>query len=132
MLQKICVICRKDVVGYKIIDGKCPHCDEHLAYIESDYQPASFANMDAYYQSCSPPKQTIGSLADKNTKKLGGYVQEVEYKKKEDRYQAAKEKLGSSMPKKSGKRPFYRPDSDKPILGPTRKPQKKNYKGFGG
>lgn len=104
--QTICVNCNKDVNGYKIVDKKCPHCDEMLNSVEQNV----VINFDeAYYQSCATPKEILGKIADKNTKRMGSLAEELTYNKKMERVKAIKEKYGSSFKPTSGETPFYRP-----------------------
>lgn len=124
----VCTVCNKDVAdlyGVKTPkkNVKCPNCWEvgDLVFKEDRLSvfSSSQESMNALYPSCKSPKETLGKLADKNTKNMGSYAQELNILKKEQRKAAIDkimEKTGKKpLSKKSNKRPFYRPDRDTPI-----------------
>lgn len=111
--QTFCSECDKVVDDLPIIDGHCPRCDiPNFKIIVKEYQVDNFSNMDMYYTSCSPPKQTVGSIADKNTKKFGkNFIEEAETIKKINRDKKIDQMFaekGWKRVKTSGKTPWYR------------------------
>lgn len=111
--QTFCSECDKVIDDLPIIDGCCPRCDaKEFKKIYKKYESNKYSNMDMYYESCATKKETIGSLADKNTKKFGkGHIEEIETIKKINRQKKIEqifEERGLKQIKSSGKTPWYR------------------------
>lgn len=113
MIQNLCTECEKVVDGLPVIDNRCPRCDcENFKTFSKKYEEIKFSTMDMYYESCSTRKETLGSLADKNTKKFGRtYVEENAHIQKVQRQKRIEEifaQQGKKIVKSSGKKPWYR------------------------
>lgn len=118
--QIICLFCNKDTEGFwteqNIYEIRCPHCDtagKPDDFVTKVYETEKYSNMDMYYVSCSTVKETLGRVADQNTKKMGSYVQELDATRGKERKEKI-DQMGKNFAR-SGKRPFYRPDKDGPI-----------------